>query len=191
MKGLKFSLRWLLTAFIFVAFALVALLNANDYWVAIVFTLTFGMLLVSIVGAVVQRSMAQAFWIGFAVIGLGYFWAAHWPSQNNDGELFPRVRIRINLRATTGLPFPLRLQDSLITTQLLALTYKNVVPLVRESAFPSGNARVKQMSPVGFQHLHLLTVFVYVGHSLFTLLFAYIGGLLGAYFYTARSPPRL
>lgn len=74
----QFSLRTLLIVVAFVAVTLAAIFNV------VVATLllipTFGLLLVSLVGAALCRGRRQAFWIGVAVMGWGYVIASAIPS---------------------------------------------------------------------------------------------------------------
>ena len=70
---MKFSILGLLGIVAFVALGLGALFNANDVWTKLIFTASVLLLFTSVVGAVYSHGAARAFWLGFAVFGIGYF----------------------------------------------------------------------------------------------------------------------
>ena len=69
----QFTLRTLLIGVVFVAVGCAALVNANFVVAALVATITVVLLLGSAVGAFVCTDYRKAFFVGFAIFGLGYF----------------------------------------------------------------------------------------------------------------------
>lgn len=74
---MKFSIAGLLVVILSVAFALAALREASDLWDSLVFSLTFGLLAVSVLLALYRD---RPFWLGFAVFGWGYLAASLVPT---------------------------------------------------------------------------------------------------------------
>jgi hypothetical protein len=72
MRRFRFSISSLLILVLFVGVGFGALREANDLWDSELFTLTLGVLLVSILLAVHRKEAKRAFWIGFAVFGWSY-----------------------------------------------------------------------------------------------------------------------
>jgi len=116
----QFSLRTLLIAVACVAVALGAISNAVV--AALLLIATFGVLLVSLVGAALCRGRRQAFWIGVAVMGWGCVIvnAIPLPSTQIVGALLAETLQGI--RAMTGTPrhFLSDRVDSALFTPLFA-----------------------------------------------------------------------
>ncbi len=147
---MRFSLKWMLGAVAFVGFGCVALFNANEAWAAAALGLTVIVLLVAVVGAI--HSNSRAFYTGMAVFGWGY------------------------LLLTQPLVRPLAATDVLLN--IIYKPLKRVIPDVSREDIPNGAAFVK--SGVGFAYqMPIHKHFRAVAHSLFVLVFAIIGGVVG------------
>ena len=72
MRRFRFTIASLLIIVLLVAFGFAALRESNDLWESGVFTLTLGVLLISILLAIHRTESRRAFWIGFAVFGWSY-----------------------------------------------------------------------------------------------------------------------
>lgn len=191
-----FSLKKLLAGVAFCAVGLAALLGANDLWTSALMFAVVIALLTSVVAIVFYRGAAQAFWIGFAVFGWGYFWAAHWHDHKDETWTLDR--------AASG-------SGALLTTELLLIVYVDVLPHVRDQPLdfrrpifggsggyfqvsPSLQNAINAAAPPPESALSRSTAttypnqeqFIEVGHYLFTLLLAYFGGRL-ALFLHARA----
>jgi hypothetical protein len=80
MRRFRFKIASLLGVILFLGVGLAGLRESNDLWESGLFTLTLGVLLVSILLAVHRSEVKRAFWIGFAIIGWGYMAIALIPS---------------------------------------------------------------------------------------------------------------
>jgi hypothetical protein len=69
----RLTVGWLMAAVAFVAVGTAALRAASARWEQAVFTLTLGVLLTSILGAVYSRGLRRTFWLGFALFGWAYW----------------------------------------------------------------------------------------------------------------------
>ena len=70
---MRFSILTLLGLVAVAAVGCAALLNANDVWAEVCYSVTFITLLVAFVAGLILRGGTRAFCIGFAVFGLAYF----------------------------------------------------------------------------------------------------------------------
>jgi len=68
----RFSLRTLLVGLVFFAVGCTALVNASEAWQTTISTTAFAALFFATLAGLFRRGKAQAFWIGFAVIGWLY-----------------------------------------------------------------------------------------------------------------------
>ena len=185
----RFSLRELLGFTALAALGCGGLLHPSEYADSFAFTFTVIALFVAVLGAIAKRGSARMFWLGFAVAGWGYLWAAHWA----DDE------------APFSSGWQLQTSGPLLTTRLLRAACLKLHP---PSAFPGKDVGMFSVGPeragqtastllLGRSQLarpvvdyeSTLAAFMRVGHSLWTLIFAYLGGRLTRYFYTTATPP--
>jgi hypothetical protein len=200
----RFSLRQLLALVAFVAIGCGGLMRPSVYLASVIFTATLVALLVAILGAVGRTGSARVFWIGFALAGSGYLWAAHWADEES-------YAVSTDWRLQTTGP--------LITTKLLRLAHGAIhpapdgyVPPPAAQGYPGGGGMFSvpsesTLGPVfgqmggGFGSPNPLIAaaaayeterdaFLRIGHSLWALLFAYLGGQLARSFRaTAEGSP--
>ena len=80
MRRIRFNIASLLVVVLFVAVGFAALRESNDLWDSGLFTLTLGVLLISILLAIHRTESRRAFWIGFALFGWIYLGLSLVPS---------------------------------------------------------------------------------------------------------------
>lgn len=66
---MSFTLRWLFITILFIAVAIVALLNANPKWVNAFRSMIVIVLPLTTIAAICSTGVKRAFWIGFALAG--------------------------------------------------------------------------------------------------------------------------
>jgi len=155
--GLQFSLLALGAMVAFVAVACVAVMNASLLWATVIHTASVLVLFMSLVAIVYRRGPARAFWVGFAIFGWGYF-----------------VLLDDSLLGD-------RMQD-MATTTLSRYLQETVGQRITDSDV------AYDPSELGYI-IHLLHVRIdieRVVQPLSTLVFAFIGGCLGRFFYATR-----
>jgi hypothetical protein len=188
----RFTLRQLFGLVVYVAIACGGLLHPSATVASAIFTLTLVVLLVAILAAVARRGPRRAFWIGLAIAGWGYLWAAHWPDEASYYVINTRWELQ-----TTG---------PLLTTKLLQSAYEGLhgaseapgsgffsVPVEPSEAGALLSLPLGQFgTSVGpASDPAILNAFMRIGHSLWAVLFAYLGGLLTRHFYeTSSRPPK-
>jgi hypothetical protein len=72
MRRFRFHIGSLLIVIILLGIGFAALRESNDLWDSSVFTVTLGALLVSVLLAIHRNGLKRAFWIGFAIFGWVY-----------------------------------------------------------------------------------------------------------------------
>jgi hypothetical protein len=80
MRNLRFNIASILGVILFLAVGFAALRESNDYWDSGLFTLTLGVLLVSILLSIHRSQAKRALWIGFALAGWSYLGLSLVPS---------------------------------------------------------------------------------------------------------------
>ena len=150
---MRFSLKWMLGAVAFVGFGSAALFNATKAWAMASFGLTAVVLLAAILGSIYLRP--KAFYVGVCIFGWGYLILTYVPPMRNS--------IR-----------PLAATDALL--DVIYKTMQHDIPAVIPT-FPTDDDPIRAAYPMpSRKYFHA------VGHSLFALVFAIIGGLVGQWF---------
>jgi hypothetical protein len=172
---MRFSLKTMLLLCTAIAVSVAGLLNANVAWAAFFYTAAFIGVLTGFVGALVRRGPERAFWIGFALFGGGYF-ALALVGENSLARFAPdRQQVQ---------------EPKLGTTQLLIWIQAQLQPRTKATAnLPQGAV---SFSPYGYSYVANTPsgYFIEVGHSIFTLLLALLGGWIAMQFSReARSTP--
>src|SRR4051794_6560838 len=72
MRRFRFHLGTLVLVVLVIGTGLAALRESNEIWESSVFTLTLGILLISVLLAVHRTEKRRAFWLGFALVGSAY-----------------------------------------------------------------------------------------------------------------------
>jgi hypothetical protein len=191
MPKLRFNIASLVGVIVILGVSFAALRESSDIWERSVFTLILGVLLIAILLAVHRTESRRAFWIGFALFGWIYLGLSLVPS------------IESRLIATKGLAY---LHSKLSERSLKINTVrhsgswsfahrKQVQNLSNNSAgddgivvghevwlFDSTNGRLRNAWSGTTEN------FVRIGHSLFALLAAWLGGQLSRRLYrSSRS----
>jgi hypothetical protein len=158
MRKFRFSIGGLMAVVLVLAIGFAALRNASQTWAGLMFLLTCGVLGLAVVGAVCRREAERAWWLGFAVFGWGYMILAFWPSES-----LPELPTQALL-------------DVLRSIFLATPQGQGFVPAMA-GAFGGGG---------GFGAGPMLSS-SQIGHCLWALLFALLGGTLARVLYGAPA----
>jgi WD40 repeat protein len=197
MRRFRFRIGTFLTLIIVLSVGFAALRESDDTWDSEIFTLTLGALLVSILLAIHRSEKKRAFWLGFALLGAAYLGLSLVPS------------IESRLITTKALAFlesrisdrPIVISGRVWDTWSRNLGQNNQSINSTSIAFsPQGNLvasgnqgviRVWDVSggnPLGTWS-GTAENFVRIGHSLFALIIALVGGRLSDYLYAKNRQP--
>lgn len=177
----QFSLRRLFAVVVFVAVACTALLHPT-FWVGTIFALLLVTLGIAVLNAILARGLQQAYWIGFAVFGIGYFWIIQQPYSASDYDTFSRWGFRKEGPLVTT--YALFWGYELLPNRARVLSVDDII--TRKSSWVYLGMRPLQPDATG--ETITLESFMFVGQSLWTFLIACAGGWIGRLLYLRRRP---
>ena len=191
MPKLRFNIRNLLTIIFVLGVGFAALRESSDIWESATFTLTISVLLISTLLAV-HRTSRRTFWIGFALFGSAYLGLSLVPS------------IESRLITTKGLDYVrFRLSEQSLTIDTLQHTLHWSLASANQVQNPgkdtagndtivTGKGRVWLLDRTSGRLLNAWNGtsenFVRIGHSLFALVVAWLGGKLSRRLYQSQRP---
>ncbi len=154
----QISLRKAMIGTAFFAVGLAAIRYSTYLWLRTINTVVLFYLMFAILAVVQYPKRIRAFWLGFAVFGWGYYYAAFGPWEG-----WPDPDI-------SNTPFQMVSPD-LLSNDLVGL----VVRLVSNIPPRQSQGFLIQQSPEYQEHYICAG---WIGHLLFTLIFAGIGGII-------------
>lgn len=182
----RFSIATLMVVVLVCAVAAAALKNASDAWLGALLAITLLLLAISLVGTLHRRAARRAFWSGFAIFGWGYLTLAMGPwFAEQVGARLPTAQLLSYLH-TKAHPDDLHagVYDVMARTVLtddLVLSGKPSGSRTRVVYQPVSPGKVDLW--LGLTGVTNLDQFLRVGHCLFALLLALLGGLIARWFY--------
>lgn len=212
MKRFRFSLAGLMAAVLIVAVACAALRFASELWASATLTITVGVLLTAILGVVLREGRIRAFWLGFSVFGWAYLALAFgWFSTNFTQHLLttkllayahpkllqPMVQQddiqglsvhRVHLHSG-GVHAGKLLSNCAAchTSNVLSLSFspggKLLATEATDKTVKIWDTTTGSLVPAAVPALPSWEHFQQVGHSLFALLMALLGGLLARHLF--------
>ncbi len=162
------------------AISTIALLNANQFWVAVSGGCALLLLFIALLGAILTKHVARAFWTGIAVFGWGYAVLFHTPFGLTDASYYPSTLALEALHRAIGSP-----AEEWLSREL---EHANQIPdadpvEIQVHGPDRSRMRISYLKPLGVP-------FKQVGHWLFTLLFALLGGAIARAMYRRYDTKR-
>lgn len=207
---LQFSLRNLLIAVAVVAIGMAALLNANCWWSSLLWGATLATLFFAGLATLLRREVPRAFWGGVLLAGGLYLLLLMYSVQHSSSNWSVTPE---NTSITCYAPLS---HEQLVTTRLTHWGYSllpaaktmQYLPLATTtmgagSVSPGGSGSFGSgvggfgggggfggtgMAMANNPSYLDITAFTEVGQALWTLLFAWLGGLVAAKLYRTRQP---
>ena len=190
---IHFSLRQLLLTVALCAVGTVGVIYPTPLCASIIFSSTVFILLAALLAALGCTGSSRVFWLGFAIAGWGYLWLAHWTDEDYPID-YPDV-----------VPWQLQANGPLVTTKVVRWVFSAIHGSSDTpkggGIFSVGSSEMKRnaesfvrfaqfgTSPTMSRYDPKLLAFMRVGHSLWTLLFAWLGGQITRYFHSKGPPP--
>jgi hypothetical protein len=179
---LRVSIRLLMAVVGLVAVVIAALRSASPLWASALFTLTLGILATAVLGALFADRRRRPFWTGLAVFGWGYMALAFGP--------WLATEVRPHLTTSTILDLlSTAVQSPVAPTYTVTKTVTPPSTPIRALTFPGGSdgysVTYTTIRPPGRL---VRPSFQRVGHSLFGLLAALLGGVIARAFARADRP---
>jgi len=106
MHNVRFTIGGLMAVVLVAAIGFAALANPNESWAGVLLLLAYGLLGLAILGAVVGRQAARAWWLGGAVFEWGYLQMASGPWGSLSRKLPTRTLLEILRAKLVAAPRP-------------------------------------------------------------------------------------
>lgn len=216
MARFRFSIRSLLVLIMFAAVGIAALRQASPFWDSATCTLALGLFITAPLWAIHRSGRRRAFWVGFALCGWAYIVASLVPAVEprlltTHAFAFLDAKRQALLQATGGAAFADFDSDGTLdlvlangqgqpaiyqTVEPILSAYKDVTASVGLSTSkPEQNAISVLYSSPKWPWTRLWLVpagssesFVHIGHALFAVMLAYLGGRMAGRLYRQRHP---
>lgn len=174
-RSYRFSIAGLMGAVLVTAILLAALRNSSEEtWGGAMLVFTCAVMALAVVGVVCREGSERAWWLGFALFGWGYLALAFWYGHDDHTHRLPTMHWLDTMSIKAGLPPP-EPMDGPWTIMSIGL---RSVGLLAFQGFGAGKpALFYQYRP-----------YAQIGHSLWALLFAFVGGALARFLF--GIPPR-
>jgi hypothetical protein len=198
MRRFRFHLGTLVMLVLFFGVGLAALRESNDIWNSGMFTLTLGILLISILLAVHRAEKRRAFWIGFALFGWTYLGLSLIPSIESR-LITTKCLAFLDTMVTRPVPFlsgyfeygensmDLVVVDKSQTNSLVRT--KRNGDWIADVTATAGSNLTRFTNILGGRSLTGFGTtenFIRIGHSLFAIVTALLGGGLSRYLHTKK-----
>jgi hypothetical protein len=194
MRNLRFNIASILGVIMFLGVGFAALKESGDLWESGIFTLTLGVLLVSILLAIHRSEARRAFWIGFALFGGGYL--AISLISSIESRLLTAKGLAYLDRKLSGRP------PDVATLLLSVARSSGSANQAQNVAFAVDGLKVAATSKQGIVRIwdattgRLLTGWsgttenlVRIGHSLLAVVAGWLGGQLARRLHRGSRPP--
>jgi hypothetical protein len=194
MRKLRFNIANLLAVILVLGVGFAALRESSDLWESGIFTVTLGVLLISILLAVHRYEAKRAFWLGFALFGWIYLGLSLVPSI--ESRLITTKALAYLDSKVPGRPL------NMVALQTTVTNSGSPSDPVQSAIFAIGTNQLVTTS----QGLWILDVttgklrsgwggstenFVRIGHALFALLVGWLGGQLSRHQCRASRHPEV
>jgi hypothetical protein len=173
MRRFRFSISGMMVVIVLLCVAGAALRYPTPFWANIWFSLTLATLVLAVPAAVYRRGEQRAFWVGFATCGWVYFILTLVP--------WFQTEVGTQLATTTLLDV---LAPRIVQTDYLLQSYWNGFnPQYAPAELTAWQAwNVPEFLPekpwrmVGYATLHCPGLFLRIGHAVFCVVIAFLGG---------------
>ncbi len=183
MRRFRFTIGSLVMLVLLLGVGFAALRESNDLWDSSIFSLTLGVLLISILLAVHRTEKRRAFWFGFALFGSAYLGLS----------LVPSVESRlITTRALAYLDSKVARSNAEALYDLLVANSSQPNAVYVEALYlDKGNGGwIKDLSAAGLVGpVGTTENFIRIGHSLLALIAGFLGGQLSRHLFSKNREP--
>ena len=197
----RFSIASILAVIAIFAIALAALRSPSYLWANVTFSLALGAIVVGVVNVIYGRDAARAYWVGFSLCGGIYLAICSLPDLRDS--VCPRLVTEVLLDVVYPHMSPALASSSGVTYGTSNISVVPGQPMLGNISLTSNSGPLRFITPprspwadwtepdrtvgVGYQigtvSLRSSVAFRQIGHSVFTLLVAVLGGTLARYRY--------
>src|SRR5271166_5644353 len=210
MRRFRFHIGTLLLLVLILGVGFAALRESNETWDGSIFSITLGVLLISILLAIHRTEKRRAFWLGFALFGWTYLGLSLVPSIESR-LLTTKVLGFFDSKVPRSIPAGLAYfdydNDGSMDLYVVNKSQPNTLYLNKGTGTFEDVTAVAGLNPAGKQVMGKGWVsnilagpsltgssgttenFVRIGHSLLALITAFAGGQLSRYFFATNRMP--
>lgn len=186
----RFTIAALMIVVLVSGLAIAALKNASDAWAGVLLLLTVFLLGSAFLGIAHRRQAKRAFWQGFALFGWGYLTLTMGPWFSDQVEpRLPTTQL-LHFAHNKANPPASQYESFSVLLDQIAVQPAGGPPLTVTGSLSGSSGptsiRAGQTFRLGILNSNL-EQFVRVGHCLFALLAALLGGLIARWFYRTND----
>jgi hypothetical protein len=199
------SIRAMFAVVACIGLACVALARANAIWASVMFTAALAVISLGLLAAILRRGAKQAYWIGFALFGWLYLWMAHWPAEFSSESRLQTDQngtlASTRLLAYAYIEWLPKIRETPASTPAAPYVPGSTGYTGMPNAVGGGygafggpgaggggmGSTLVVTTPPAVVSYPALHEFMRVGHSLFIIILAVLGGTLGNYLYQTRD----
>ncbi len=174
-RSIRFTIAGLMGAVLAAAIGLAALRTASETWAGVMLLLTCGVLALAVVGVVCRGESERAWWLGFALFGWGYLALAFWCGNRARSPRLPTLMWLDAVGTKLGLPPHDGGMGAGVLSGLRSIGIRGIHGSVGAFGGFGGNAGAGGVDES----------FAQVGHCLWALLLAILGGILASILFAA------
>ncbi len=183
MRRFRFHLGSLLMLVLVLGVGFAALRESNETWDSIIFSITLGVLLISILLAIYRAEKRRAFWLGFTLFGSAYL----------GFSLVPSIESRlITTKALTFLDSKMPDRASVISWQALSHAANNQGEHTFLAPFQGYVVQTRNQDGSRSSYIRFFgggsgstENFMRIGHSVLALIAAFLGGLISRHLHAS------
>jgi hypothetical protein len=192
MRRFRFHLGTLVLVVLLVGVGLAALRESNENWDSGIFSLTLAVLSISVLLAIRRTDLRRAFWLGFALFGSAYLGLSLVPSIE-PRLVTTKMLAYLDSKMARSIPAELtyiRWLNTLVVnnSQPIHLNVKKGTDIGADVTFvDQSNPNIKPytiVTPPLARFSGTTENFIRIGHSLFAVVVAFLGGRLSKHLHT-------
>ncbi len=205
----RVSIAGLMAVVLFCGIGIAAVRSASPLWAGVVVTATLGVMASAILGAIFRQGERRAFWVGFALFGWGYLTLAFGPWFAT--EVKPLLATSIGIDALHARLHPMSSWTTDLVISGTGGVPSNVWPAIAAPIQVQGNVQVNGSGALMLPGSNLSSTqpnglytwlitgappvgpnqeeFRRIGHCLFALLAAVVGGIIAGRFASGSRRP--
>ena len=178
MRRFRFHIRTLVIVVLFLGVGFAALRESNETWDSSIFSIMLAVLLVSIMLAIHRTEKRRAFWLGFSLFGSAYLGFSLVPSIE-PRLITTKALAFLDSKLPRSIPAGIAGFDLIVTdSQPNALYVNKANGWIKDVTVLAGSNQNILVGPSLMGSIGTTENFVRIGHSLFGLVAALMGGLL-------------
>jgi hypothetical protein len=185
----RFSIAALMAFVSIFAVGLAAFRYPNKLWASFFFSLTIGAMVIGTLGAIFHRGLPQKFWMGYAICGWLYMFMNFGPwFEYFSPYLFTTACLDL-IYPRVAAPEQTALLETYKQTFGLAGGFGASAPVDPWEFWTKIDSAAERFAVANNFDALRSRPFQLIGHSMFALLFAYIGGLIARRFARLGTNP--